>query len=342
MKLFVFASATAGAVCLSFGAQAETVDCRSIADNGKRLMCYDTLNADTHGSVSKASPEINPKAVTIAAAKSTQAKTPAPNLSGFYFGATFAFGSSTEATIIRPEQRYHTYYGADDVFKANSPTIGVTAGYNAFSGASLFGIQIDVEGDLRAKKWSYDDFVNETSLPHKRSWSSGWEHGQLVGSTMTHEEDGGRIHSESVQRYKYKEQISPTLSARVGHQFDNILLYGRFGAGLTRIKETRTYDDTRSTYCSTSTIESRYPTSISAEEWMIACNNPYNGGSYSSTRTITRPTATIAIGAEYHFDRYFTRLEGEMKHIFLDRKLNFSTNTGLTQYKIVTGIGLRF
>lgn len=339
MKLFVFASAAVGAVYLSLGAQAEIVDCRTIADNGKRLMCYDTLNADAP------MPALNvakPKATTIVADKAIQANKAAPDLSGFYFGATFGFGSSTEVDKFRPEIPKTTYYGANDTFRANSPTLGITAGYNAFSGASLFGLQLDISGDTSSKKWSYDDPVEVYNMPQKSGSSYGWEHGKPIGSIDLSEIEGGALQSALSHHYKYREQVSPTISARFGHQFDSVLLYGRIGAGIARIKETYTYDNTKSVYCGSVTKETHYTSPKSTESWNVACNNPYNGDSYSSSRTLTRPTATIAIGAEYHFDRYFTRLEGEMRHVFLDRKLNFSTSTGLTHYKFVTGIGLKF
>ena len=328
-------SLAAGAAFYSFGANAETVDCRTIADIGKRLMCYDQLNEQ----------ESSKTAHTVAPAPVARPVKSSSDLSGFYVGATFGFGSSTDIEHRVSTSGYPNYYGYTnfDSFRANAPTIGVTGGYNAFAGSSLFGIQLDITGDVIDKKRSYDHYAYSSDLPRYSGsgWSS-WPHGKPVGSVDHYEYSGGVKASAASSFYRYREQIAPTISARFGHQFDNMLLYGRVGVGVARIKETFGYDDSKSVYCGSTTYENRYITDYETEQWAIACNNSYNGDITTSSRTITRPTATFAIGGEYHFDQYFVRLEGEMKHTFLDRKLNFSADTGLTQYKITTGIGIRF
>lgn len=309
-------------------ASAATIDeCRTITNKMARLDCYDNLSS-------------GPSSIGVEVTKTTPRAAPErKDLSGFYIGGTLGFGSSSK--IDTPSYNYRQGYSDFESFRANSPTMGVSVGYNAFSGSTLFGLQLDVTGDLSSEKQSYNHPTYTLDYANQFGWSSGY-HGQRPGTVFEYENTNVTKHSEATSFYKYQGKIAPTLSVRFGQQFDSFLVYGRVGAGISRIKETFGYDNTKSVYCGTTTNEIRYISETYAEYWTTGCNDQYNGTITSSSRTITRPTATLAVGAEYHFDRYFTRLEGEMRHTFLDEKLDFSPSNGLTQYKVNTGIGIRF
>lgn len=305
-------------------------ECRDISNKAERLDCYDRIT--------------DAPVQTTALDGEVSATTPKQmDLSGFYLGATVGLGSSSK--IDRADYGYvngiSNGYSDFDAFRANSPTVGASVGYNAFSGSTLFGIQLDVTGDLASEKQSYSHPTYTLDYENQFGWSSGY-HGQRPATIVEYENTGVTKRSEASSFYKYQEKIAPTLSFRFGHQLDNLVVYGRVGGGIARIKETFGYDNTKSVYCGTTTNEIRYITETYAEYWTTACNNPYNGSITSTSRTVTRPTATLALGSEYHFDRYFTRLEGEIRHTFLDEKLDFSPSSGLTQYKVTTGIGIRF
>ena len=325
-----------GIVALMLGASVGAAEsksmgeCRTISNKAERLDCYDRI-ADAPLQTATVVGEVN-------------ATTPKQrDLSGFYLGALVGFGGSSK--IDRPSYEYGYGYSHRDFdgFRANSPTIGITGGYNSFSGNTLFGVQLDITGDLTEKKRSFDHQEYSYDFPRAGGWGwSSWPHGKPVGSVDTFENSGGVKKSAARSFYRFQEKIAPTVSVRFGHQIDNFLIYGRVGAGLSRIKETFGRDDSNSIYCSSTTMETSYTSPYAYEGRYAACNNPYNGSITSTSRTVTRPTATLAVGSEYHFDRYFTRLEGEMRHTFLDEQLDFSPSNGLTQYKVTTGIGIRF
>lgn len=301
-------------------------ECRSISNKADRLDCYDRIadapvqTASVVGEVSTTAPKQR-------------------DLSGFYLGATVGLGSSSK--IERDANDRSLIFPNGEEFRANSPTVGVTGGYNAVSGNTLFGVQLDITGDLTEKKRSESSPEYSYEFPRQNGWSR-WSHGRPIGTVEAYEYPTGTQLYAGRSFYNYKEQIAPTISIRIGRQYDNLLVYGRVGTGLARIKETFGYDDSKSVYCSSTLSETRYITADTAEYWTTACNNPYSGSITSTSRNITRPTATLAVGSEYHFDRYFTRLEGEMRHTFLDEQLDFSPSNGLTQYKVTTGIGIRF
>ncbi|MDM9644456.1 outer membrane beta-barrel protein [Rhizobium sp. S163] len=110
----------------------------------------------------------------------------------------------------------------------------------------------------------------------------------------------GAIHWRST----YQETFAPTLSFRAGAKVDRFLLYGRAGLGTSRIK------------------------------WVGEEKTPF----YEERETdhLSGIALSGALGAEYNLDRFFVRLEGEVRRLQLDG------DTNITEYQANTAIGVRF
>lgn len=109
-----------------------------------------------------------------------------------------------------------------------------------------------------------------------------------------------------------QEIASPTFSVRIGRQFDSFLVYAGIGAGASYLKEDMSSDyhgDMPNTY-------------LKKSGWS--------------------PTISASIGAEYHFDRYFTRVDGQIRHLYLGRKMLLSGYDEITRYEATASVGIRF
>lgn len=255
------------------------------------------------------------------------------DISGFYLGGTLLKGTSSsiqtwENNGLDPE--------IDD-FRPNSPQVGAFGGYNFIDGSTLFGLEFDVRTDTTKEKQDANLSKYEAIYPQQYGYGSGG-----LGHSFYSSYEGGLSRSDRRQSYSYEETFSPTLSARVGHQINNVLLFARAGAGGALISEKITDDDSGSVYCGQTQTFTAYDQFGNFKNYMVGCSNPYAGKVQVKERDSFRPTATLALGAEYHFEKMFARVEGELRHIFLDDKLLLSPSDGATRYAISTSIGFRF
>jgi opacity protein-like surface antigen len=257
-------------------------------------------------------------------------------LSGFYFGGSTLVGTGSDI-----EGGQDIWRRSEEGFDPNKFQLGAFAGYNVMYGSLLLGAELDVRASTDNSTVGTQSDRIETVYPAFSQSSSGsfQDAGRPpVLGTM----EGGQQVYDFKTSYEYKETVAPTLSVRVGHQFNDFLLYGRIGAGIALIEESFAEDDTGSVYCTQETTRQDFTQSGSYTIHRTGCLNPYSGARKVKTEDSIKPTATLAVGAEYNFDRVFVRGEGEMRHMFLDDKLMFSPSDGATRYAISTSIGLRF
>lgn len=209
------------------------------------------------------------KRVFVALMLAWPATTHAHDLTGWYGGFDIVANGSSGGFMRRE-------FVPDDEFELNAPSAGVFGGFNFTSGPFLLGIEGRVRSDLRS------------------SINSAWLYTSHPTEAMT---------------LKLREQFSASVSARLGRQFGDVLLYGRAGLGLTHYKidgEFKIYDEANRI--------------ISA----------------SSTNRDTVALVNAGVGVEYHFDHFFTRAEAEI------REANWGPGFPTTQYGANLGFGVRF
>lgn len=138
------------------------------------------------------------------------------------------------------------------------------------------------------------------------NWIS--ESGYLLGVEAS---ASGDMYSESIYTRGYErfqETLAPTLSARLGIQVQELLLFARAGVGASFLTST----------------DSREP---EFDEHYVF------------------PAAAVAMGAEVNFDNIFLRAEGELRQVWAEKSETvetFDTNDTLTTYRAGVGLGMRF
>lgn len=262
------------------------------------------------------------------------------DFSGFYVGGTALFGSSTRIQGGEDGWLRHRIPDIED-FRPKPAQLGGFGGYNIVDGKMMYGFELDFRSDLARARRNSTNPIYEKHYPQAYVWGSGGG-GPAGGGSLYYMFDGGISKQDYKERYEYQETFAPTASFRIGRQIDNVLLYARLGAGGSLISEKFTSDDTSSTYCTNETSRYDWTPTGQFTGYITGCLNPYAGKKDTKSKSTFLPTATFAIGAEYHFDSVFTRLEGELRHTFLNENLMFSPSDGATRYAISASIGYRF
>lgn len=115
------------------------------------------------------------------------------------------------------------------------------------------------------------------------------------------------------------EPLTALASFRVGRRWNRFLLFARGDAGASVLTRQETWDDSNSVICS----QAAYRFDMferGSRAVMLDCYGPYTSGAGMDggyNITFAAPTAAVAIGGEYHFDKFFLRSELEGRRIFV-------------------------
>jgi hypothetical protein len=97
--------------------------------------------------------------------------------------------------------------------------------------------------------------------------------------------------------YTFKNDAGLHLSARLGAVFEGTLIFGKVGAGASRIRDEFSTDQTNATRCS----------SINFFVVPNVCTVPAPGGSGSYAQTRWAPSLIFGVGAERNIGAFFLR-----------------------------------
>jgi len=136
-------------------------------------------------------------------------------------------------------------------------------GYNSVFGPALVGIELD-------GRWGNETFDKSAAVPNPNGFSL----------------PGGQI----AYSYRFKNDAGVHLSGRIGAAFGDILIFGKFGAGASRLKETFSADQTGAFRC--------------ANFGVGPCAT---GGAASFTQTRWVPSLIVGVGAERNLGAFFAR-----------------------------------
>lgn len=270
-----------------------------------------------------------------------------PDISGPYIGASLSWSEGWTATdYVNPWSE--TYYGYE---LGNHPqrtetvdwwSAGALAGYNwSTSDGGVIGLEARIGrgfSDTSTSTRQSGGYGLITGL-FTRGWASNWTGGRVT------EIDPNAIQYpvfyDMRSTITVQELATPDLSIRLGRQIGNVLLFTKVGAGAAFIKETRTLDDSGSTYCHGIMRTERYETGV-VEQYLDGCSLLKSGFVGATSSTKIYPVLIGGFGAEIHFDRYFLRGEAEYRAVLND---DFDGSIGAdigAHIRATTAIGLRF
>lgn len=314
LKLFL---ATAVAALVTSGAGASSFSaCRGIADDTARLDCYDRIA--TTG---------QPSPIALA--------TNSDQFSGFYAGVSGHFGGADKNLY---ERDWH--YG-DHSFRLNASSIGAFAGYNQSIGNIVLGVEAAIRGDTSGREAYRYDSEYTASFPQ----FSFLQYGGInpwPGSGTRYENRGPLLMASSYSATtSIREQVAPMISARAGYGFGNAIFYGRGGIGASYMSS-KTTMTASITSCTDTIMQIDYAPSWQQGTY-IECLDPETTSDSSSVEhTRLAPTFAAAIGAEYHHDRYFGRIEAEARYIHWGNTFLPSGDSGTMRYQVGFGAGIKF
>jgi hypothetical protein len=154
---------------------------------------------------------------------------------------------------------------------------GVAAGgYNMTFGPALVGIELD-------GRWGNERFAKDDgSVANTNGFAPA-----------------GRIS----YGYSFANQAGVHLSGRLGAVFGETLVFGKVGAGASRVKDTFAADQTTATRCASISLAGT-----------VSCVGPTVGGAGSFAQTRWVPSLLIGVGAERNLGVFFVRggVEAEM------------------------------
>jgi hypothetical protein len=117
-------------------------------------------------------------------------------------------------------------------------------------------------------------------------------------------------------RYNFSNDAGVHLSGRLGAVFGDTLIFGKLGAGASRIKDGFAVDQRAAFRCSFSTfVPSVFdPATLTFSPSFTVCNAPLTGGAGSFVQTRWVPSLVLGVGAERNFGALFARgaVEAEM------------------------------
>jgi hypothetical protein len=171
--------------------------------------------------------------------------------------------------------------GSDPGLFGNASPAGwsgiAAAGYNMTFGPALIGIELD--GRLGDEKFARDGAAANTN--------------SVFGPA-------GAI----FYRYNFSNEAGLHLSGRLGAVFGDTLIFGKFGAGASQIKDGFAADQTGAFRC----------LAVNTNVFPAACVGPTAGGAGSFTQTRWVPSLIFGAGTERNVGAFFMRgaVEAEM------------------------------
>lgn len=213
------------------------------------------------------------------------------------------------------------------------------AGANLTDGPSMFGIEVSLGGDLKQNVFFTSRDTATNSFPVLLSTQFGHPgpsfptSGVIPGPEWT----GGFSTRDYRTTRSLQRLASGIVSARIGHQMDDLLIYGRVGGGITLVEITSISDDSRTVWCRAYSTE-WHMRPDGFDTYATDCLDPRAGVVTSSTTHHPSALLSVGIGVEKSWGQIFGRLEAEMTHVFLDG----GGIRGFTDYGVSAGFGFRF
>lgn len=259
------------------------------------------------------------------------------DVSGWYAGGFLSLDSVASIT-----SECTTYFCSSDFSKSDRSPIsgGAFVGRNFYIDGTVIGVEAAV--GFSPKATSEPNGRETFKADYTQSWGSHFGWYEPPGTVKYFEYEGGVDRLSKKLSYSYQNRATPTISARMGKQIGEWLLFGKVGAGVAFIKETVTQDDSESVYCSS--VRDRYVWREGSrfESYRDACINPYSGAVTKETNTFVAPVGVFGAGVEKHFARSFVRLEGEIQHVFSKGRFELIGDEDLTTVSAKIGFGVRF
>lgn len=259
------------------------------------------------------------------------------DVSGWYAGGFLSLDSAASIT-----SECTTYSCSSDFSKSDrSPASGgAFVGRNFYIDGTLIGVEAAVGFSPKATSDPNGREIFSRNYDEPFAWQSGWY--QPPGTVRYYENEGGTERYSRKLSYSYQNRATPTISARMGKQIGDWLLFGKVGAGVAFIKETITQDDSDSVYCGRTRQRQVWEAGAHSKTYYDACINPYSGAVTKETNTFVAPVGVFGAGVEKHFARSFVRLEGEIQHVFSKGRFELIGDEDLTTVSAKIGFGVRF
>lgn len=276
-------------------ANADFARCRAMSNDAARLACYDALPDDRTEMIK----------FSHSMAESDQVL----DLSGWYAGIGGGVGLADRLD-------------SGGFSTANtSPEIDIFAGINATHGNVVFGL----EGAISARTTSSETNRSSEIIDHIETQTQ-WDN---IGALFEYINSNPAVSIDRKITTDYRETGSPTLAARIGVQKGNALFYAKAGGGISVLDVVKTTDDTGSRFCND------FEVLIIQDGALLAnCASTVPGSVLTKRSTEIVGKAIGGIGVEYHLDKIFTRLEGEISHLFWE--------DGITTIDAKAAFGVRF
>lgn len=217
------------------------------------------------------------------------------------------------------------------------------AGYNWMNGTSLIGLEARISTGLSTAGDEVREFHVTPDSNYVNSWGLAWSD----TSKLTNHQEFRLIAPHEIMtnfrsEYSIREVASPDLSVRFGRQFGNVLLFMKLGGGVSVVEETRTFDDSGSTYCNLRYLYRDSYAGGGFQDYPSPCLAVSSGLRTSQTSTRVLPTVLAGVGAEYHWERMFVRGEAELRAV-IDNELDFQPESSTSSYvRFGLGVGYKF
>lgn len=259
------------------------------------------------------------------------------DVSGWYAGG---FLSLDGGASITSECIAH-FCSSDFSESTRSPLSGgAFVGRNFYIDGTVVGVEAAV--GFSPKATSEPNGRETYAADYTQPWGWHWGWYEPPGTVKYYEYEGGVERISRKLSYSYQNRATPTISARMGKQIGDWLLFGKVGAGVAFIKETITQDDSNSVYCGRMRQRQVWEAGAHSKTYFDACINPYNGAVTKETNTFIAPVGVFGAGVEKHFARSFVRLEGEIQHVFSKGRFELIGDEDLTTVSAKIGFGIRF
>jgi hypothetical protein len=207
-----------------------------------------------------------------------------PFLGGYAaLGGSYGVGSPRRFSVSSPRNNF-VGFPSDDGLSGDASPAGwsgvAVAGYNMTFGPALIGIELD-------GRWGEEKFTQANKAANNN--------GIAPVGTISY-------------GYTFKNDAGLHLSARLGAVFGDTLIFGKLGAGASRIRDEFATDQTTAIRCS----------SINVFVVPNVCTGPTPGGTGSYAQTRWAPSLILGVGAERNIGAFFLRAGVEAETLAQD------------------------